>query len=409
MYVIKIKTGETIECKNRKIIQNENQASILTFTLLFNSPHFQNLFPFKTQIEVYDLNEKIFDGWVVDIADGMDSTGLCTYEVTCFSVLDYLTRISVGRWAIHPGANPLTDTTVDPYVIYEYMTVDKYVDLILNTYNASTTDDKKIFKGTITVSDNVFCYTNRENCLETLKKLQATKGGYLSIREDEGIYYLDYLLETAEDTSIISLGINMSAIKRGSNLNNLVTRMIPIGLNGLTIESVNGGKNYVENAELIALYGVIETVENFSDITIASNLLSKAQAKLLTINDDSYSIEVSALDLSYINLTFNRFAISQKVNIKNELLKIDSTYRIIRLILDLDSPQKSNLTFSQKPVTTTLSINESVLRTKQLEGNYNITNDKMSISNLQINNLNDAISTTDTKILKQQKYIIMGV
>ena len=56
---------------------------------------------------------------------------------------------------------------------------------------------------------------------------------YAERGEDKGVYFLQ--------------GLNLKKIQKSSTSYEYYTRIIPVGANGLTIESVNDGKNYLEN------------------------------------------------------------------------------------------------------------------------------------------------------------------
>ncbi|WP_349393339.1 phage tail spike protein [Clostridium perfringens] len=56
---------------------------------------------------------------------------------------------------------------------------------------------------------------------------------YECLGSDKGTYFIDSL--------------NLKSVNIQSNSYDFYTRIIPVGKDGLTIESVNNGKNYVEN------------------------------------------------------------------------------------------------------------------------------------------------------------------
>lgn len=75
----------------------------------------------------------------------------------------------------------------------------------------------------------------------------------------------------------------------------LVTRLYPIGANGLTVESANGGKAYIENHSFTdkVLCGIWQD-ERY---TIPENLLAAAKKKLAALAVPSISWELSLADL----------------------------------------------------------------------------------------------------------------
>lgn len=361
MFTIKLKNGNIVEAVDRKLTKTENSASILTFSLLYGSPYFSSLEEFLTKVEVYDRkNTKIFDGRVINITESISSDEIPCINVTCESVLNYLCDSRCGKWAIHPagytegsksddGDITITDEekSNDPFVVYENMTVSTYLQLLLDNHNNKVVDDKKIYLGNVTVSGNVYCYNSRETTLNAIiDKLVNRKGGIIQIRESNNKYYLDYLTEVEGTQGIIELGTNVITYNKSNSLEGVYTRIIPIGADGLTIKSINNGLEYVEDAELKAKYGVIETVIKWDDVTIADNLKSKAQAMLSTINNFQNIFDINVVDISYISDNFTEFKLSQKCRIKNKLFNDDEIQRIVKIELNLDDVTESTISLS---------------------------------------------------------------
>lgn len=182
----------------------------------------------------------------------------------------------------------------------------------------------------------------------------------------------------AEEENTIELGINMKTLERNSNLENIVTRIIPIGADGIGIANVNNGLNYIQDDELVKKYGVISEVVQWDDVTEPSNLLLKAQEKMKKINEETYSVDINSLDLSYIINNFNKFKINQFVNVSNNLLGINEKYRIIEIKIDLDNPYNSELTFSNSMSSLISSSTDTSKRISNSENNIEVINDKVS-------------------------------
>ena len=278
MYEIKLEDGVIIEATEREMINAENRASTLTFKLFPNSEIIDKLERFITKIFVFDDGIEVFDGYVVDISDSMSNSGEFAYKVSCLSVLDYLNSISTGKWEFHPHSyipEESDEEQLDPFEIFENMTIKNTLQMVLDKYNSDATDDKKIFLGNVTVEDDVYIQSNRSKILNFIQELAIKKEAFIDIRKADNKYYLDFLKDVAKDENEIKLGINMTSISRTSNLENIVTRIIPIGADGLTIKSVNNGLEYVQDDELISKYGVNDKIVKWDDVTVAENLKIK--------------------------------------------------------------------------------------------------------------------------------------
>lgn len=372
-----------IEAVNGTLKHSENKASTLTFKLLPNSEFFTNIQRFLTKAKVFDDENEVFDGWVVGIEESMTNSGEFAYKVTCLSALDYLNCVSTGKWDLHPDEYtpeeiPTSETeNLDPFEVFENVTVKKALEMALKKHNDNVTDDKKIFLGNVTVEDTVYMQSNRAKVLNLIQRIAEKKEAFIEIRKKDGKYYLDFLKEVEIEENEIVLGVNMTSISRENTLENVITRIIPIGADGLTIKSVNNGKEYVDNEELKAIYGVNDTVITWDDVTIADNLKQKAIDALETINNETFSISTSAIDLSYINNDYVRFQKSQMVQIYNPVLKINEKYRIIEIDINLDTPYESSLTFSNAPCSTIETVNSMESSITETKTDYEKVNDKL--------------------------------
>lgn len=99
----------------------------------------------------------------------------------------------------------------------------------------------------------------------------------------------------------IQEGYNMEGFEIESDPNNLVNRVYPLGagegINQLNIKSVNGGKEYVEDADSIKKYGLIEYVWVDQRFTIAQALKDNALNMLKKWSIPKVSWKVKAADL----------------------------------------------------------------------------------------------------------------
>lgn len=114
-------------------------------------------------------------------------------------------------------------------------------------------------------------------------------------------FELSLVKPTTEPICRIQEGYNMEGFEIESDPNNLVNRVYPLGagegINQLNIKSVNGGKEYVEDADSIKKYGLIEYVWVDQRFTIAQALKDNALNMLKKWSIPKVSWAVSAADL----------------------------------------------------------------------------------------------------------------
>lgn len=416
MYYLKLYKSDTlIEATERVLELEENKAEILTFNLLPNSPYFSKLKKQLHYICVYEDDERIAITRVIKTEKIVSSDGKVVEKITCEGILNFLNDTRTKRWAIHPGKATSEDISWqtdeekqnDPYIIKENMIVKQYLKLLLDNHNSKVSKSKQIYLGNVDIEDSVYCYNDRETTLNAIQdKLISKFGGVLNIRiEDDNedvIYYLDYLKEIKQEEGLIELGVNIAYYNQSNNTDVIYTRITPIGADHLTIKKVNNNIEYVDNEELKSIYGIVEHVAEFPEVTNAENLKNKAINLFETINNASDIFEINVLDISYISQNFKRFRMSQKCRIINNIFGTDEVRRIVSMTIPLDEPHKTTLNLSQNTNTMT----STTARLIQSVKNNNINNYN---SNAKIVNVNSSVNNVNAKLEKQRKYSIMGV
>ena len=357
MYKIEIKNGNKttlihdgstsaksdIRVIGGKISKAVNSIDSFTFTIYPNNAGYKLLNGMTTKIEVTEIasGKKLFTGRVLRPTDSMDNSGLICKSVICEGRLGWLYD------------------SVQPYAEYTMPSLQSVLYNFLQNHNMQVEDDKKINLGAVTVdASNSYHYTkNWDSTMQTITdKLVDKFGGELQIRDgDDGKVYLDYLDRIGRGTDTkIELAVNLQSITREVDETSVITRLYPLGAKAtdsekrLTVGSVNAGKDFIEDASLVAKYGVICGTQVWDDVTEATNLLQKAKKYFQTINKVKKQYTITALDLSKIGMNFETFELGNPYRVINPLMEIDEDLRIIAISINLDSPESSELTFGDK-------------------------------------------------------------
>lgn len=313
-----------------------------SFTIYPNNAGYDFLKPLTTAVKVYDENtgKDIFIGRVLKCPDSMDERGLICRKVTCEGRLGWLYD------------------SVQPYVEYKMVGISTVLSSFLSKHNAQVGADKRIELGQVTVTaSNNYTYTaNWDKTMNVIAdKLIGKFGGEIQLRDKDGKVYLDYLENIGHGTdTTIELAVNLKTISREVDETAVITRLYPLGAKltdsekRLTIGTVNGGKDYIEDSSLIAKYGVISGPQIWDDVTLASNLLSKGKEYLKSVNRAKVQYQITALDLSRIDKHIEQFELGCWYRVKNSLMGIDEDLRIVGISIDLDNPQASQLTFGDR-------------------------------------------------------------
>jgi Phage-related protein len=266
----------------------------------------------------------------------------------------------------------LNDSTQPPAEYYG-QTVRGFLETMINIHNSKVTNDKQFVIGSVTVTDSddpLYRYTNYEKTIECVnEKLVKKLGGHLRIRKVNGVRYLDYLADYPNTNSqIIEFGKNLLDFTRKWDLTEFATVIVPLGnrldespieaLDAyLTVESVNNGSIYVQSSEAVASYGWIEKVIHWDDVSSASSLLSKAEAYLSDIQFDNMSIELSALDLHYLDVNYEAVKLLDELRVISKPHGMDRHFPVTKLEIPLDSPEKTLFKLGDTIKTSLTSIN----------------------------------------------------
>lgn len=325
-----------------KVAKSINAVDSFSFTIYPNNAGYDLLKPLTTSVKVYDesTDKDIFIGRVLKCPDSMDERGLICRKVTCEGRLGWLYD------------------SVQPYVEYKMVGISTVLSSFFSKHNAQVGADKRIELGQVTVTaSNNYTYTaNWDKTMNVIAdKLIGKFGGEIQLRDKDGKVYLDYLENIGHGTdTTIELAVNLKTISREVDETAVITRLYPLGAKltdsekRLTIGTVNGGKDYIEDSSLIAKYGVISGPQIWDDITLASNLLSKGKEYLKSVNRAKVQYQITALDLSRIDRHIEQFELGCWYRVKNSLMGIDEDLRIVGISIDLDNPQASQLTFGDR-------------------------------------------------------------
>lgn len=325
-----------------KIVKAVNAVDSFTFTIYPDNAGYNKLKPLTTSVTVTDdsTGKDIFIGRVLKCPDSMDEQGLICKSVTCEGRLGWLYD------------------SVQPYAEYKVVGIRTVLASFISKHNTQVGDDKHISVGQVTVTgENNYTYSvNWVSTMDAISEQLVGKfGGEIQLRDQGGKVYIDYLEHIGHGTDTkIELAVNLKTISREVDETSVITRLYPLGAKltdsekRLTIGSVNGGKDYIEDSALVAKYGVISGTQTWDDVTQASILKTKATTFLKSANKAKKQYKITAVDLSTIDMNFEQFELGCWYRVVNPLMGIDEDLRIIGVTINLDSPEQSELTFGDK-------------------------------------------------------------
>lgn len=269
----------------------------------------------------------------------------------------------------------LNDTTQPP-AEYHNQTVRGFLSTLIKIHNSKAPENRRFTVGIVTVTDSndsLYRYTNYEKTIECInKKLIDKLGGHLRVRKVNGVRYLDYLSDCPNtNQQTIEFGKNLLDFTRKWDTTEFATVIVPLGARleespiaaldaYLTVESVNDGSIYVQSAEAIAEHGWIEKVVNWDDVTVPAKLLSKARNYLTDLQFDDMNIELSALDMHYLNVNYEAVKLLDKIRVISRPHGMDRYFPVIKLEIPLDSPENTQFMLGDSVTPSLTRVNNQI-------------------------------------------------
>lgn len=359
---------EKLVIYNSKLEQALNDAGTFEFTITKNNPLYDEIYPRVSSVRITKNDTEIFFGQVRTSEEVLEGEK----DVSCVGELSFLYD------------------SIQPQKRYQDYTPQQFFNELVTNHNNQVEDDKKFRPGKVTVTDpndSLYRFTNFEDTLTDIRdKLCDSLNGYLRIRKSEGNRYIDLL--RFEDygkysDQPIKFGYNLLDFVKKDSGEAIYTALIPLGarldesqIDGLdsylTIESVNGGKNYLKNDSAIKQFGLIWAVQKWDDVTVPENLMIKGKEWLRSNQYKTLTLELTAIDMSMLKSDIDSFDLGDTIHVIAKDFGLDAVYPVQKKTTYLQEPEKNTIVLSN----TSLSKSYS----KKVEGS--LQNIEGSIQNL---------------------------
>ena len=157
---------------------------------------------------------------------------------------------------------------------------------------------------------------------------------YQQMGTDKGAYFIDQL--------------NLKSVNQQRNSYDYVTRLIPIGKDGLDITSVNGGKNYIENYQYSSK--ILTAFWEDNQYTAVLDLLEDATTRLEYLSEPLKSYSASVYDLAKISSQYSilDYSLGDSITLLNKDRGIKDKQRIVKTVDYPDQPEKNTVEIANK-------------------------------------------------------------
>ena len=362
--------------------------------------------PITNMICVLDTNgNKVFHGRIAKITKSMSSSGEFSEKILCEDRKSYL-----------------YDST-QKYLKPTIMSVREYLQKLLDEHNRQVEPFKQMQLGNVTVGDSEQIYRGigYYKTAELIKdRLLDRLGGYLVLRENsQGGLILDYLKDYGEVSKTpLQITRNLRSATRDIDISELATRIVPLGKEIETSESieigtdfsrpkhtiadVNGGIDYLQDLDLIDEFGIIQKNVDFQEITDHNVLKRRGEEYLKKQRAMLVSWTVEVIELGLIDKRYELIQIGNSYPIENPILYGAETLQVTEKTVNILEPQRIVLTIG--------SSKKTLSSFQQSYANIQYTlSDALSNVNFQMRNTNEVSqkldetngALTETKILAE--------
>lgn len=377
-----------------KLTVELNKAGSLEFTIPPNNILYDELKKLKTIITVYENDDELFRGRVLN-----DEKDFYKQKKTyCEGELAFL-----------------LDSTLRPYTgIYTPENIlRKYID----DHNSRVEETKRFTVGKVDITASTFNqryenYNYPDTLSEIEEKLINGIGGYIKTRGSNGKRYIDWTQESGPDNSqVIEFGINLLDLSEYITAENIYTIIIPTGATledeegnptntKLSIELLPDHRDYIEAPEAISLFGRIEHHENWPDVTSAGVLISYATDLLNKNIEMAVTLSLNAVDLHLLNVNTERLKLGDWVTVISIPHGLNKKFQCTKIVYDLTNPDQTEYIFG---VDFTSLTSQKVNETKNMKSSVSTivstvgaASASMGVVNQAANNINSIIAQIPT-------------
>ncbi|MBR5817538.1 MAG: phage tail protein [Clostridia bacterium] len=226
---------------------------------------------------------------------------------------------------------------------------------VIGLYNAQVEAFKQFTVGTVSGISTAAVELESDDAepfSAVVDKLVELCGGYIVFTTNtEGQRVINwYETVNYSNSQTIEFGKNLVDFSRTSANSDLATVIIPYGAKNestgerLNITSVNGGLDFIQDDDAVALRGIIARAVYWDEITTPEALLAKAQHYLNNSKNIVASLELTAVDLSLLDKSMDSFRVGDVIKVNSKPHGIDEMlYQLTEQDMDFLHPQNDRI------------------------------------------------------------------
>lgn len=345
---------------NPKLALDVNSAGSLSFVLPPGNVMHGKLQKLKSIITVENDGAEIFRGRVLD------------------DQKDIYNQISVY---CEGEKSFLLDSQIAPYSYSG--TAQGLFSKLVSDHNSKVDANKRFTVGNVTVANKSKTAEVKTNAWATAsseieERLLNVYGGYLRTRTANNIHYLDWVEQYGESNSQpIEFSVNLLDLNEKIDAGAVFTVLIPLGESTIgedgqytapvSIASVNGGLNYIQDDAAVARYGKVWRTRTWSYESSPAELLKKAREYLKT-GIALETLTLKAIDMHFADGSAQPIRLGDRVRIISNPHGVNKTMMCSQIQMDLLNPENTEYTFGEQVRTLTENVVKAEEQVNQLTG-----------------------------------------
>lgn len=344
---------EKLIIRNPSVKLAVSKAGEMSFTVDAEHPYLSNLHRMSGLVELLDGTFPVYRGRIT--GDTKDFYG--AHKIETEGVMAVLNDSIIPPFNF-PG--DFKDDAAYKAAAASGNVVEFFFRWILSQHNAQVTAEQQIKPGVVTVSDpnNYITRSSEEyaTAMTTIsdKLFKSSLGGNLLIRYENDGNYLDYYAALPlTNTQTVEFAENLLNLSSETDGADIYTAILPEGKDGLTIENLPDGDltdDLVKSGKIIysksgvATYGRITRHIKWGDVTVDTNLRTKAKAALA---DNGLSmpetITCKAVDLGWQE-GIQHFRVGRMTALVSTPHGYSASYPLMELAPDILDPGNTQIT-----------------------------------------------------------------
>lgn len=410
-YTLHDATIDTLKVINPKCSLEINKTGSLKFNVPPTHPYYDKIKKHISEITLCQDGRVLFNGRVLNDESDFDNVKVVECEGDLSYFLDTIQRHNI-------------------YNLNGNTAIEEYLTQIVNIHNSQVDEQKQFTVGNVTVNALSFANTtNYEDTHTILNKLLSTYGGMFKVRYENGIKYLDYLIDFAECNQVIEFGKNIVDLTKYLKGEDIYTAIIPLGANikseseesdepstdepstdesieqPTTIASlpneldgtIQKMDDYVYDVEAVKKWGWIWKKLDLNNVDDPNELLRVSKETLKTVVNDTLSVELTAIDLHLLDIDIDSINVGDKIRCISIPHNINTMLIVKSMSIDIDNPANNTikLTSPEKPFDIDIS-----LTSKNNTTNKTVDKFKDSINSIpSYDNLNSLVNKNNDDLM----------